>query len=70
LAGYCVGIYRKGPDDRIAGLVENKKCTNFTFKSREKKLAFGVDGLKKGEKNMVELRALKFANELYKKFNN
>ena len=73
LSGYCVAIYRKGPDDRIGSLVEEKKCTDFKFKRREwvnGRLSFGIDGLKKGEKNMVELRALKYANEFYKKYNN
>lgn len=70
LSGYCVAIYRVGPDEQIIGLVCPKKCTDFKFKSREMELAFGIDGLKKGESNMVILRAMKFANEFYKSFIN
>jgi len=70
LSGYCVGIYKFGPDEKIAGLITGKKCTDFKFKSRENRLLFGVDGLKKGEANMVKLRAMKFANEFYKSFIN
>lgn len=68
LSGFDVALYRKGPDERIAGLVEEKKCTDFNFKRREGRLLFGLDGLKKGEKNMVTLRALKYANELITKY--
>lgn len=70
LSGYCVAIYGNGYDGIAEGLLEEKKCTAFKFKSREKNLTFGVDGLKNGEANMVLLRAMKFANEFYKKYNN
>ena len=29
--GYDVAIYRFGPDERIAGIIEPKKCTDFNF---------------------------------------
>lgn len=71
LSGYCVGIYVTAPDERIAkAICEPKRCADFKFKNREGNLTFGVDGLKNGEANMVLLRAMKFANEFYKKYNN
>ncbi len=70
LSGFDVALYRKGPAEQIAGLVEPKKCTDFNFKRREGKMLFGLNGLKKGERNMVILRAMKYANEFYKKYNN
>lgn len=51
--GYCVGIYI---DDV---LLDNKICTEFNFKEQE---------LKKGQLNMVKLRAVKIANQLKDKF--
>lgn len=68
LSGFCVAIYGNGNDGVPEGLVDEKKCTNFNFGDRG--LQFGIEGLKQGQANMVLLRALKFANEFYKKFNN
>ena len=71
LNGFDVAIYvRQG--DGAWEICEPKKCTDFKFKRKmiPGKLEFGIDGLKKGEANMVLLRAMKFANEFYKKFNN
>lgn len=72
LNGFDVAIYKVGPDEGIGGLVEEKICTDFNFKRKEwteGKLAFGLDGLKKGERNMLLLRAMKFANQFYIKHN-
>lgn len=60
LNGFNVAIYKVGPDERICDLVEPKKCTNFNFGEK----------LTKGQQNMILLRALKFANQFYKKYNN
>jgi len=59
--GYDVAVYKSG------NLQKPKKCTDFKFKSDS--INFGINGLKKGEANMVLLRALKFANEFYKLIN-
>ena len=64
LNGYDVAIYRGEQKD----IVGEKKCTNFDFGDRG--LRFGIDGLKKGQANMVLLRAVKLANEFHKKFIN
>jgi len=68
LSGFCVAIYKFGPDEKISGLVEPKRCTEFDFAGRKYHYSFGTDGLKKGEANMVRLRAMKFANIFYKKY--
>lgn len=64
LNGFDVAIYKLGPDERIADLVEPKKCTDFDFKKGNinKRLT-------KGQQNMIRLRAMKFANQFYKKYN-
>lgn len=67
LNGFDVAIYvRQGQG--AWEIIEPKKCTDFNFGDRG--LQFGIEGLKQGQANMVLLRALKFANEFYKKFNN
>lgn len=67
MSGFCVAVYvRVGTG--AWEIIGEKKCTNFNFGDRG--LRFGVEGLKQGQANMVLLRALKFANEFYKKFNN
>ncbi|NCD40581.1 MAG: hypothetical protein EOL88_00665 [Bacteroidia bacterium] len=81
LSGFDVAIYRIGPDERIGDLVEPKKCSDMKFPKRSiaennrnqkngGERFVGINGLKKGEKNMLRLRVLKLANEFYKKYNN